>query len=495
MKTQRLTIAVVLIAATPCAWMAADDDRAAPVAPRSTAAEEIPPPVDAGRIADAGRFRYVGSASCTAANCHGGDGSRPVRPAGDPLSPQAYSLWIESDPHAGAYALLFDEPSQKIAQRLGLPNAHTAKECLDCHAIEANKSELTTTARHTPHDGVGCEACHGAAEAWLDPHKWDAWAALSAAQKSELGYRDLTDLVRRAETCAACHVGSAGRDVDHDLIAAGHPRMAFELSAYHANLPKHWKNEKTPPDEFDARLWLVGQAASASSSLALLAHRAGDASAPWPEFSEYDCFACHHDLSDPSWRQEEFTPSAALKPGAARWGSWHFSSPLFADASESSAGGGNLDKLRVEMQRLAPRRDVVQALAQQVRREVAVFVTWAATKPLKADDRRKLMRQLTDAERISPAVSWDAAAQRFLGCAAVNFSAQLAVDEAGGERPHEVELVDDALRRIRALLQFSDDGDSPQYDSPKNQSADRRRDVRKAFEEIHKVVTPDAPSE
>ena len=62
-------------------------------------------------------------------------------------------------------------------------NAHTAKACLDCHAIDADESELTDAARHTPHDGVGCEACHGAAEAWLDPHKWDAWSSLSAAQK------------------------------------------------------------------------------------------------------------------------------------------------------------------------------------------------------------------------------------------------------------------------------------------------------------------------
>ncbi len=349
-KAARFVVAVLLAAALPCAWLAADDDGTAttgPSAARSGEGEEVAAPAGVPDAATGARgLRYVGTASCTAANCHGGDGSRPVRPGGDALSPQAYSAWIQNDPHAAAFEALYEPRSQRIAERLGLANAYTAPACLACHAVKAPPAELADAARFTPHDGVGCEACHGAAESWLDPHKWAAWSSLSAAQKQALGYRDLTDLTARARLCAECHVGSAGRDVKHDLIAAGHPRMSFELSAYHANLPKHWKREATPAGELDARLWLVGQAASAESGLALLAHRAGDAKAPWPEFSEYDCFACHHDLVDPSWRQQEFAPSAELPPGAAPWGSWHYQFlPLIRDGA-GKADNAPLDRLR-----------------------------------------------------------------------------------------------------------------------------------------------------
>ncbi len=29
-------------------------------------------------------------------------------------------------------------------------------------------------------------------------------------------------------------------EVDHDLIAAGHPALRFEFATYFANLPPHW---------------------------------------------------------------------------------------------------------------------------------------------------------------------------------------------------------------------------------------------------------------
>jgi hypothetical protein len=213
----------------------------------------------------------------------------------------------------------------------------------------------------------------------------------------------------------------------------------------------------------------VGQAASAASSLALLAHRAGNSNAPWPELSEYDCFACHHDLADPSWRQLEFEPSAGVAPGAAAWGTWHC-----ALLSEAQVRG--LEQLRTEMQRLLPRRDEVRALAEEQSRELTDAARAAADEPLGAEAQSALMVRLTDAAAMPAAENWDAAAQRFLGCGALNYSAQLAA-------------IDDALRRIRELLEFSDNGEGPRYESPQNQSADRRRAVREAFEEIYRAAS------
>ena len=99
------------------------------------------------------------------------------------------------------------------------------------------------------------------------------------------------------------------------------------------------------------------------ASLALFAHRAGDAEAPWPELSEYDCFACHHDLADPSWRQQEFAAAAGAKPGAVPWGSWHFAL-LFPDG-DPGHGDLSIAALRGEMQRTLPRREQVARAGQR----------------------------------------------------------------------------------------------------------------------------------
>src|SRR5205807_1861790 len=92
---------------------------------------------------------------------------------------------------------------------------------------------------------------------------------------------------RLAETCVGCHVGSpavpafpGARDVNHDLIAAGHPRLNFEFAAFLFNLPRHWNEEKkTPSPGAEGGTWVVGQAITAKAALELLAHRANQATA------------------------------------------------------------------------------------------------------------------------------------------------------------------------------------------------------------------------
>src|SRR5437870_3137050 len=89
----------------------------------------------------------------------------------------------------------------------------------------------------------------------------------------------LSDPKVRAETCAGCHVGApAGlgaplRDMNHDLIAAGHPRLNFDYATYLRALPPHWaeKDRDVSPaalrpagDEFPH--WLVGRAATTAAT-------------------------------------------------------------------------------------------------------------------------------------------------------------------------------------------------------------------------------------
>ena len=133
---------------------------------------------------------------------------------------------------------------------------------------------MSENPRDPSHDGVGCESCHGASDRWIGEHTGFDWARRADDEKELLGMIPTRDLVRRARACAQCHVGApAGnglpaREVNHDLIAAGHPRLSFEFSAYLANMPHHWREDVGPDSapDFAARSWVVGQAVSAKAS-------------------------------------------------------------------------------------------------------------------------------------------------------------------------------------------------------------------------------------
>jgi len=152
---------------------------------------------------------------------------------------------------------------------------------------------------------------------------------------------DTNNIAVRARECAKCHVGAADRQVNHDLIAAGHPPLKFELAAYQDMLPKHWddRQERCKKPHFELQLWSVGQLASAEAALRVLQQRASASlmqqdknrspqqriQPAWPELAEYDCFSCHKDLIDPSWRQQRGYHDRRL--GMAAWRTWYYSMP------------------------------------------------------------------------------------------------------------------------------------------------------------------------
>jgi hypothetical protein len=100
--------------------------------------------------------------------------------------------------------------------------------------------------------------------------------------------------------------------VDHELIAAGHPDLRFELDSFSAVEPPHWIEKdasgKTLADPlFGTRAWAIGQAVQLRESMLRVSRAAK--SGPWPEFSEMDCITCHHSLTGPqSWRQKTGYP-------------------------------------------------------------------------------------------------------------------------------------------------------------------------------------------
>ena len=249
-----------------------------------------------GRLAaaDAEPSKYTGPGSCSSPSCHGG-----VQPRTDTTVLQnEYSTWVVRDKHAHAFINLTNPVGTRIAKIMGLPSPDTAPRCLACHALDVPPDQRARTFDLT--DGVGCENCHGPASAWLGPHTTRGW---NYDKSLELGMYNTRDLVHRSEKCLSCHLGTPDKFVDHELIAAGHPDLYFELDSFISVMPAHW-NEVDKDPWFGVRALGVGQAVQLREQLKRVARESQ--SGIWPEYSELDCFACHHSLTaaKDSWRQE-----------------------------------------------------------------------------------------------------------------------------------------------------------------------------------------------
>jgi hypothetical protein len=192
-------------------------------------------------------------------------------------------------------------------------------ECLACHALNI-PSEKQGRA-WSLEDGVTCELCHGRSELWMgkhsNPRHWRG--ELTESQRTELGFYDTRNLVRRAEKCLECHGGTESRQVAHPMLAAGHPPLRFELTSDLERVPKHWNDGQCylAPEEgsyFHARAWAVGQAVALRESLYRLASWTDGG--VLPDYSFFECYACHHDLKPMTWRQQR---GVANTPGEPVW--------------------------------------------------------------------------------------------------------------------------------------------------------------------------------
>jgi len=279
----------------------------------------------------------VGARTCASSTCHGSP--RPDTQHANMIRRDEYMIWLEQDPHYRAYTDLDSPLGKQIFAKLGLTNngkvprgkkaryQSTYNNCLQCHAtvIESinEKGDLETIAT----EGISCESCHGAASNWRTTHYTTDFTGLSTDQKSQQGLAHVGNLWQRTNSCVKCHVGSSTAEVNHDLIAAGHPVLKFEMTAYSAQMPKHWKSMRaTNPTEQhrETYLWLMGQISSLIASLEQLQARANQPSTEsttttqlheiWPELSESNCYACHHDLDlSDTWRPSIADPQAGHK--------------------------------------------------------------------------------------------------------------------------------------------------------------------------------------
>lgn len=261
---------------------------------------------------------YEGVASCAGSTCHGraeGDG-KIVRQ--DELR-----LWQEpssrSGAHSRAFAALSSGRGQRIAATLGLGNAQAAPACLGCHVTPAGPRGD----RFQASDGVGCESCHGPASGWIAGHYA---RGASHAGNVAAGMTALDDPATRAGVCLDCHYGSGkpGQFVTHAMMAAGHPRIAFELDLF-SSLQQHWDEDADyrarKPRTESVRLWAIGQAQAVQRSLHLFARNDLATDGVFPEFTFYDCHSCHRPIDDNPARQRQFeiNPGRPIPFGQPPW--------------------------------------------------------------------------------------------------------------------------------------------------------------------------------
>ncbi len=364
-------------------------------------------------------IKYIGPGSCAATSCHGS--VKPV--AGSRILQNEYSTWILQDKHSRSYQALTGDIGERMARILKLgAKAEESPKCLSCHALYT-----TTEQRGRPFEvseGVSCESCHGPASAWLGPHSTRDWPHEKSVA---LGMRDSRNVIQRSNLCLECHLGTKEKFVDHEMIAAGHPDLYFELDSFSAVMPRHWKvpRESAPgkPVEDSAwtgvRDWATGQAVQLRASMERLAWRANNQRADkkdvWPEYSELSCFACHHSLgpAKDSWRQEH--GYEGRRPGDPAWNSSRYAVFRHFAKQIDSASAQELDRyllaVSAEMGKLNPDRTVVANAAQAAAPLAQQIADRLATMQYdQAITLRMLQRITDDAENI--AISDERAAEQ-----------------------------------------------------------------------------------
>lgn len=337
----------------------------------------------AAEPAPAAPGHYVGVASCVNSGCHGA--TQPLDATH--VLQNEYYTWLNSDRHAGAYNVLFSDRSARIARNMRLrKRAYEETVCLDCHTT--NVPATLVAGAVDVEDGIQCEVCHGPASGWRGEHAEEGW---THEQSVARGMIDLRRVERRALVCLPCHVGNARREVDHELIASGHPLLAFELDNYTESMPPHWTPNR---DTHGARAWAVGQVVTFAESLDSVArHARGE---KWPEFSDMSCFNCHHDLKDSGWRQQRGWPDRA---GLPAWSPQHWAVLRLLIGRVSPQSRDELDPAVAQLARgIARMNDPngVAATAERARRIVTPLIARIEGQRWTDADIRALMTTIVD---------------------------------------------------------------------------------------------------
>ena len=436
-----------------------------PISRMIESTDHIPAPMMTSVDSAQGFFakNFLGSQSCTASSCHG-------NPRRESVTGSAAHFFFDADRHQRGGAVLRERRSKEIAERLNLPQpAWETKECLVCHAPAAIQSENRQDFQAKLAEGVGCESCHGPARNWLTLHhtlEWKSPEIWSSEIKEEVGFRETKNLLNRVNDCADCHVGNANQSVNHDLIAAGHPRLVIEYAAYQSMMPAHWRRSEDRQRQASARNsswsqptseawdWLLGQLVNAEHELSIVSASGSNPNAVWPELAQYDCFGCHHDLRTKSWQQSR--AAWDLKPGEFQWGTWNLG--LLPELKKSLNDVvddrllENVSVLQKRMRSPTVERASVSGTVLELQQQLRQAALSLQKKGLRTEDLRVIQRSLLNDSARFTNQGWDRSTQLYL--------ALVAIDIGLSENPYMTVRMNPArevtYRQLREQLSFRD---------------------------------------
>ncbi|WP_271438163.1 multiheme c-type cytochrome [Pontixanthobacter luteolus] len=342
--------------------------------------------------------RFEGVATCAGSTCHGrAEGN------GEAVRQDEIATWQEpsssTGAHSRAYAVLASPRGRQIASSLGLGAATSAPACLGCHATYVPQNKRGP--RFQTSDGVGCETCHGASSGWLAVHY--AKPATHASNVAN-GLIPLEKPQVRAKVCLDCHFGSADGNqfVSHSMMAAGHPRVAFELDLFSALQQHHdedadYAARKGKTDS--VRLWAVGQAEAVRRSTDLFARPKFGMEGVFPEYYFYDCHSCHRQITDGPQRKLTFetNPGRPIPFGLAPYNDENIImlsavSRALAPGRAAAFDGASKDFHRA----MGQGRTEAVAAAQRLRGEAAALSDSLAARGYSGSDAFTVVQKITD---------------------------------------------------------------------------------------------------
>jgi hypothetical protein len=388
--------------------------------------------------------KHMGVATCASTLCHGSAQQLEARS----VLQNEYVTWSHFDPHSRAYRVLLEPRSRAIAKRLGLKEAHTAKECLDCHTDNVPVAQRSE--RFQLSDGVGCEACHGAAERWLATH----YVARPASRANNIanGLVATEQPAVLAEVCARCHVGDSSRLATHRMMAAGHPRLTFELDTYTEIWRTSGGREHFRRDADYARrkdqaaglaVWLAGLTEATRRSIALVpAHT--NKRAALPEFALYNCYSCHRSMRVTGWAAADELDGA---PGSLRLQDASVRVLLALANAFEAQGTSALQRDWLVLQAAANDAPTkTPAAAAQAQRSLAVVSAALSQMPATREREERALTALSEAARGGRFADYAAAEQAAMGM--VLLLAELDIDRK--QRP-QIDRLFEALAQDDAF--------------------------------------------
>ena len=333
--------------------------------------------------------KHMGVSSCSSSVCHGA-----VIPSNtyDVLLNE-YVTWSHEDAHSKAFASLRTVKGRQIAAKLGIADAAQAKECLDCHTD--NVPPQQRGAKFSLADGVGCEACHGGSEYWLATH---TSKRASYRENVSRGMFPTADLRQRADLCLSCHYGTADRFATHRMMAAGHPRLSFEMDTFLALQPPHYRIDedyrRRKPTFNSTQIWSYGQLAAALREMDTLQGPRVNNGAAFPELALFNCYGCHmSSMRRTDWSHRLLEGGA--EPGSVPISDGHLIMAwIIARAVDPATAPALLRMSRSLLAASASDRAQIVDHSRQIASTLRRLCDKAAVRSWKRADERQLLRTL-----------------------------------------------------------------------------------------------------